>query len=63
LLALAATGCVSEVTMSDTRAPEQADCTIQYSAVRAGSRLFGDYSVVDQRILAGDPAAAPSEKP
>jgi len=75
LLAVATGGCVSEVTMAEARSAEQADSTIQYSAVRAGSRLFGDYSVVDRQILsdaapaaddaapAEDPTPAPSEAP
>jgi hypothetical protein len=37
--------------MAEIRTPEQVDVTIQYSAVRSGARLFGDYSVVESQIL------------
>jgi len=54
---LGSVGCTSELRLSEVRAPDQANCTIRYSAVRHETRRFPDYSAIDGRILVEDSSA------
>ena len=54
LALLGSAGCTSELRLSEVRAPEQANCTIRYSAVRSETRRFPDYSAIDGSILVED---------
>lgn len=63
-LALAVTGCVSQLDMAAVSDPSRPATTIPYAGVR-GSRQFPDYQPIGSSILTGvDPAAAPKgDKP